>query len=117
MVGTLFPRESNDNCIESVETPKTVVLQMDLERQRSNKGPITTTKLALRTLTSPHHHAKQFARLKKFVIYQGKSRIKPITYQKDVNGNSNSTKDRNRKNEPKQFSRYLVQGDLTRKTD
>lgn len=34
MVGTLFPRESNDNCIESVETPKTVVLQMDLERSK-----------------------------------------------------------------------------------
>jgi len=28
IVGTLFPRESYDNCMDSVETPKTVVLHL-----------------------------------------------------------------------------------------
>lgn len=34
IVGTMFPLESYDNCMDSVETPKTVVLQKEGTKTR-----------------------------------------------------------------------------------
>lgn len=45
MDGTLFPLESNDNCMDSVETPKTVVLHFrkNKSKDKHNRGHTSQT--------------------------------------------------------------------------
>lgn len=59
IVGTLFPLESNESCIDSVETPKTVVLQI-----RNNKHVIDLANKKLQnrvqTFSSREYKNKRF---------------------------------------------------------